>query len=170
MRSAILFAFILAFAGRALALNIVIGGSVGNVSATDFLAVQDTKLNADCQSQCQPATQAIQACNDDDACLCDTATVAAVVACQQCMFTDIIHDNRKMPDPRAGSAPALSAYAAACLASPANVTVPATSLALTLPSNWDGPSALPLNLGETIVAVAAGAVLGVGSIVILCTM
>jgi hypothetical protein len=63
-----------------------------------------------------------------------------------------------------------TAYVAACLASPANVTVPATEVALTLPPKWDGPAALPLNLGETIVYVGVGAVIGVGSIVIICTM
>lgn len=63
-----------------------------------------------------------------------------------------------------------TAYVAACLASPANVTVPATEVALTLPPDWDGPVGEHLNLGETIVYVGVGAVIGVGSIVILCTM
>jgi hypothetical protein len=62
------------------------------------------------------------------------------------------------------------AYVAACKASPANITVPATSVALTLPANWDGPTGKKLNLGETIVYVASGAVIGIGSITILCTM
>jgi hypothetical protein len=170
MRSFFLFAFALVLAGQALALNIVIGGSVGNVTADNFLTVQDSTLTSQCQSSCGPGTAAIQACNADDACLCNNATVTAVTACQQCYFTNIINDNRQMPDPRAGSTPALAAYVAACHASSANVTVPATEVALTLPPTWNGPADEGLNLGETIVYVGVGAVIGVGSIVILCTM
>lgn len=109
-----------------------------------------------------------------------------------------------MPDPRAGSAVALtgaffssnlsklssltdslfvlycvwwtdylmvySAYAAACLASSANVTVPATSVALTLPANWDGPVSLTLNTGQTVVAVIAGTILGGGALMLLSNL
>jgi hypothetical protein len=93
-----------------------------------------------------------------------------------------------MPDPRAGSTPALAgglilctrfgisaltchvAYVTACQAPPTNVTVPATEVALKLPPGWNGPNGKQLNLGETIVYVASGAIIGVGSIVILCTM
>lgn len=92
-----------------------------------------------------------------------------------------------MPDPRAGSTPALAgglmlcvlrvsaltvvvAYVAACRAPPTNVIVPATEVALQLPLGWNGPTGKQLNLGETIVYVASGAIIGVGSIVILCTM
>lgn len=63
-----------------------------------------------------------------------------------------------------------TAYVAACLASPANVTVPATEVALTLPPGWDGPTDEHLNLGETIIYVGVGAMISVGSIVILSTM
>lgn len=63
-----------------------------------------------------------------------------------------------------------TAYVAACLASPANVTVPATEVALTLPPGWDGPAGEHLNLGETIIYVGVGAMISVGSIVVLCTM
>ncbi|KAH8977190.1 hypothetical protein EDB86DRAFT_2863138 [Lactarius hatsudake] len=170
MRSFFIFAFALVLAGQALALNIAIGGSVGNVTADNFLTVQDSTLTNQCQSSCGPANTAIQACNSDDTCLCRNDTVTAITACQQCYFTNIIKDNRQMPDPRAGSTPALAAYVAACKAPPLNVTVPATEVALTLPPGWDGPTGVHLNLGETIVYVGVGAVIGVGSIVILCTM
>jgi hypothetical protein len=63
-----------------------------------------------------------------------------------------------------------TAYVAACQASTANVTVPATEVALTLPPDWDGPTDEHLNLGETIIYVGVGAMISVGSIVILCTM
>jgi hypothetical protein len=63
-----------------------------------------------------------------------------------------------------------TAYVAACKDSPANVTVPATEVALTLPPSWEGPIGEHLNLGETIVYVGFGAVIGIGSIVIICTM
>lgn len=62
------------------------------------------------------------------------------------------------------------AYVAACQASTANVTVPATEVALTLPPSWNGPTGIHLNLGETILYVMTGAVIGVGSIGIICTM
>jgi hypothetical protein len=62
------------------------------------------------------------------------------------------------------------AYVAACQKSPANITVPATEVALTLPPNWDGPTDIHLNLGETILYVMTGAIIGVGSIGIICTM
>jgi hypothetical protein len=49
-----------------------------------------------------------EACNGDDGCLCSNGTVTAIAACQQCYFSTIISENRKMPDPRAGSTPALA--------------------------------------------------------------
>ncbi|KAI0296997.1 hypothetical protein B0F90DRAFT_1811200 [Multifurca ochricompacta] len=168
MRSVALFAFALALAGQAL--NVVIGGSIGNITADNFLTVQDDSLTSQCQSSCGPATTAIKACNGDDTCLCSNNTVTAITSCQQCYFTTIIEENRKVSDPRAGSTPALAAYVAACKAPPVNITVPATEVALTLPSGWDGPTDVGLNLGETIGYVAGGAIIGVGSIVILCTM
>ncbi|KAH9993021.1 hypothetical protein BJV77DRAFT_944654, partial [Russula vinacea] len=154
----------------ALALNIVIGGSVGNITADNFLTVQDSSLTSQCQTDCGPANTAIQACNGDDGCLCSNDTVTAITACQQCYFTTIIQGNRRMPDPRAGSTPALAAYVAACQASSANVTVPATDAVLQLPPGWDGPTGVHLNLGETILYVMTGAIIGVGSLGIICTM
>jgi hypothetical protein len=50
----------------------------------------------------------MEACNGDDGCLCSNDTVTAITACQQCYFTTIIQGNRRMPDPRAGSTPALA--------------------------------------------------------------
>ena len=52
--------------------------------------------------------QFLKACNNDDGCLCSSATVTAVTACQQCFFTTVIQENRKMPEPLAGSTPALA--------------------------------------------------------------
>ncbi|KAI0289636.1 hypothetical protein BC826DRAFT_1030561 [Russula brevipes] len=170
MRPFALFALPLLLAGQALALNISIGGPVGNVTADKFLTVQDDRLTSQCQSSCGPANTAIQACDGNDACLCSNGTVTAITACQQCYFTSIIQDNRKMPDPRAGSTPALAAYVAACLAPPTNITVPATEVALTLPRGWDGPTGVTLNLGETVVYVMTAAILAVGSLTIVCTM
>ncbi|KAI0039524.1 hypothetical protein FA95DRAFT_1566905 [Auriscalpium vulgare] len=146
------------------------GGNLGNITQNEFLSVPDAKLTADCSTQCAPGTQAIQACNNDDSCLCTDATIASVVACQQCMFADLIQDFRKMPDLRAGSVPALSAYGAACNASDVHIVVPPAKLALALPASWNGPTGEPLNLGGTIAYVASGAILSIGSIVILCTM
>jgi len=58
------------------------------------------------------------------------------------------------------------AYVAACQTSPANIT----EVALKLPPSWDGPTGVHLNLGETILYVMTGAIIGVGSLGIICTM
>jgi len=49
-----------------------------------------------------------QNCNGNDFCLCKPATVAAITACQQCMFNDLIARFAQTTDPRAGSATALT--------------------------------------------------------------
>ncbi|GBE87149.1 hypothetical protein SCP_1003960 [Sparassis crispa] len=162
------FTLVAVLAGRALALNITIGGSLGVIPATQFLNVSDATLASDCQTQCAPGFTAIQACTDD-VCLCDMSTVTAVTACEQCMFNDLISKNTVSSDPRAGSATALSAYAAACLAS-VNVTVPTTEITLTLPSDWDGPFGLGLDTAGTVITLIAGILLAGGSLTILNTM
>ncbi|KAI0309897.1 hypothetical protein OF83DRAFT_1179104 [Amylostereum chailletii] len=170
MRATVAFlAFFLALAGRVLALNITIGGDVGMINADRFLTINDTQLNSECGDMCKPGFDAIAACNEDDNCFCDADTVGKVVMCQQCYFTHIIADNRKMPDPRAGSTPALTAYGSACNAS-LNMIIPPTSLALTLPANWDGPAAVELSTGLTVITVLAGGLLGIASIGIVITM
>jgi len=58
--------------------------------------------------------QVLKDCDGDDACLCKNATVTAITACQQCYFTTIIQENRQMPDPRAGSTPALAGALMLC--------------------------------------------------------
>jgi len=168
MRSFFTIALFVALAGRAVALNIVFGGALVNLTASQV--IPNDQIATDCQSSCSLATQAIQACGDtNDACLCSAVTVSALVTCEQCMFTDLINKNQKMPDPRAGSTPALAAYSAACLASQ-NVTIPATSIKLALPSNWDGPFDVVMGLPGTIVTVIVGAGLGVSLIFMLSNM
>ncbi|KDQ54483.1 hypothetical protein JAAARDRAFT_38152 [Jaapia argillacea MUCL 33604] len=170
MHSFFILAFFATLAGRVLALNIAIGGAVGNVNASQFLAIPDPQITADCLTSCTPANTAILNCGDtNDTCLCSSDTVTAITACEQCMFADIINKNVKMPDPRAGSTPALAAYAAACLAS-VNVTIPPASIALALPQNWDGPAGLGLNMPATVVTVAVGAFLGGSAMFLLSTM
>ncbi|KAH9948450.1 hypothetical protein B0H21DRAFT_689975, partial [Amylocystis lapponica] len=152
-----------------LALNITVGGTVGTIPASEFLTVNDAQLMNDCQTQCAPGMSAIQACGDtNDACLCDSATVTSITACEQCMFNDIITLNARVADPRAGSTPALAAYAAACLLS--NITVPATEITLVLPSNWDGPFGLGVGTVGTAITVIVGAMLGSGAIYVVNTM
>jgi len=85
------------------------------------------------------------------------------------MFTELINKNEPMPDPRAGSSPALAAYSAACLASQ-NLTIPPTTIALALPGSWEGPFDAILNLPATIVTVIFGAGLGVSAILLLSNM
>jgi len=163
-------ALFVALAGRAMALNIVTGGPLGNITASQVLAVPSGPLTSACQSSCDPATQAIQTCGDtNDSCLCNNATISALVTCEQCMFTQLINTNQKMPDPRAGSTPLISAYSAACLASQ-NITLPVTSLKLALPASWDGPFDAVMGLPGTIITVIVGAGLGMSAILVLSNM
>jgi hypothetical protein len=84
-----------------------------------------------------------------------------------------------MPEPLAGSTPVLAgasahcepqiapshfilaAYVAAC-----NMTPPPV-MALTLPPNWLGPRDIVLNMGETVVVVGIGGLLGVSALFLL---
>ena len=104
------------------------------------------------------------------------------------MFTILINTNQPMPDPRAGSAPALVgmrtshatlcltvilthriAYSTACLASQ-NITIPAPSTKLILPDSWDGPFDVVMGLPGTIITVMVGAGLAVSAIFLLSNM
>ncbi|KZT03327.1 uncharacterized protein LAESUDRAFT_751737 [Laetiporus sulphureus 93-53] len=156
-------------ASRVLALNITVGGTVGIVPASEFLTVNDTYLTTTCQSQCTSAQTAITSCGTSNSCLCNSTTVTLITSCEQCMFDALIAEDLPMPDPRAGSATALTAYSAACL-SDANVTVPTTEIALTLPSDWDGPFGLHLGIPATIFTLVAATTIGSGAIWVICTM
>jgi hypothetical protein len=167
MRTVFVFALVAAaVAGRASALELQVGGSIGNISATEIFQFVDPST-VPCQTQCTLANTTIVGCQDDN-CLCSTTTVASVVSCEQCMFDQIIAANNPKPNPMAGSAPILNAYASACLT--INVTIPPTSVALTLPANWDGPEDIELGLPATIVTVGIGAFLGGSAILILSNM
>ncbi|ETW79891.1 hypothetical protein HETIRDRAFT_440852 [Heterobasidion irregulare TC 32-1] len=167
MRYAFLLAFFIALAGRVLALEITIGGQ--NITADQFLETSDSTLAADCQEQCSGGKAAIAACNGENTCLCNSTTIGMIVQCEQCFFTDLIAKNIKSPDNKAGLASALTAYSSACN-NTANIVIPATSLALTLPSDWDGPMSIELTTAQTVVAVIAGGVLGVGALFVVNTM
>ena len=62
-----------------------------------------------------------------------------------------------------------AAYAAACSAS-VNVTIAPQSIGFKLPAKWDGPAALPLSLGVTVLAVLFTAFMGVSAIMLLSNM
>jgi len=164
--------FVSMLAGRVAALNITVGGSVGTVPASEFLTLDsaDSIFMTDCQTQCQPGMNAIAACGEtNDSCLCDSATVTNITACEQCMFNDVIAKNARPTDPRAGFTSALTAYAAACLAA-VNVTVPTTEITLTLPADWDGPFGVGMGAAGTAFTLIAGLLLGTGSIYVINTM
>ncbi|EGN94857.1 hypothetical protein SERLA73DRAFT_187938 [Serpula lacrymans var. lacrymans S7.3] len=168
MHSFFCFTFLLLLAGRVLSLSIEIAGFSGNISANQFLNVSDTSVLAACQTQCNNGTTAINNCGTNDTCLCDTATIAAITNCQQCMFDDLIANFAVSSDPRVGSTPALTAYVAAC--SSAGITVPATSVALTLPADWDGPFGVHASVAGTALTVIVGLAMGTSAIAMLCTM
>ncbi|KAH7882136.1 P-loop containing nucleoside triphosphate hydrolase protein [Phlebopus sp. FC_14] len=157
MRFIISVASFLLLAGQAIALSIDVGGSLGNISATEFL---------NCQTPCNNATTLINNCGNNDQCVCDPSTVSAITSCQQCMFNDLIDKFAQSSDPRAGSTTALTAYAAACLAS-VNITIPTSFITLELPSNWDGPFGLGLGVPATVLTVAVGVLLGGGGLLLL---
>jgi len=166
-----LLAFLVVFAGRAIALNISIAGMMGNLTASQFLSISDQELVSDCQTQCQAGVTAIQNCGDNDnTCLCSNDTVAAITACQQCWFTDLIHQNRESSDPRAGSTAALQAYVAACADPSVNITVSAKEIALAIPADWDGPLGVGLGTAATVITAIAAAALGTGAIFVVSTM
>ncbi|KIK39811.1 hypothetical protein CY34DRAFT_807817 [Suillus luteus UH-Slu-Lm8-n1] len=162
------FVSVLLLAGQALSLSITVGGSVGTVDATQFLNVTDAYLLTDCQTQCSNANAQITTCAANDSCLCASDTITAITSCEQCMFTDLIAKSTTSADPRAGSTAALTAYASAC--STAGFTVPSSLVALSVPSNWDGPLGVSLGKVSTILVVAITAVLGSGSIFLLSNM
>jgi hypothetical protein len=62
-----------------------------------------------------------------------------------------------------------TAYAGACAAS-VNVTLDPLSIRLTLPKKWDGPAALPLSTGVTVLALLFGVIFGGGAILVLSNM
>ncbi|KAG1734684.1 uncharacterized protein EDB91DRAFT_1250804 [Suillus paluster] len=168
MRTCLAFASSLLLAGQVLSLSIAVGGSVGTIDATQFLNVTDTYLLTDCQNPCSSATAQIANCTTNDSCLCSSSTVMAITSCEQCMFNDLIAKFATSTDPRAGSSAALTAYAAAC--SSVGFTVPSSSVALSLPSSWDGPFGVSLGTLSTVSIVGVGAILGAGSLLLLSNM
>jgi len=165
----LLFFACFALAGRVLALNISVSGIPGNITADQFLMQSDMMLSNQCTSQCAPGMSAVQGCQGDNTCLCSNTTVSAVRDCQECYFTNIVNDNRKMPNLLAGSAPALSAYSAACTADQ-NITVAPALIALSVPDGWEGPVAMHLSTGATIIYLISCIAIGASLITVICTM
>ncbi|KIJ18206.1 hypothetical protein PAXINDRAFT_167461 [Paxillus involutus ATCC 200175] len=169
MRSIICLVSSILLAGQALALTVDVGGTLGNVTANDFLNVTDTYLLNDCQTQCNNATAMINNCGTSDQCLCGPSTVAAITSCQQCMFNDLVAKFAESTDPRAGSATALTAYATACSTS-VNVTIPTSFVTLEVAPNWDGPVGVHLGVPAMVLTVAAATLLGGSALMLLSNM
>ncbi|KAM5530852.1 hypothetical protein V8D89_015496 [Ganoderma adspersum] len=163
---ALLVAILAFFAGHVLAeLNITIAGR--NITAAAFLGSQDpVRTQAECAGNCTMAQNVVDACNGDNACLCNGTTTTPIVACEQCMFTQLIAQNRRPTDDLAGQTSSLLAYKAAC--TNANQTV--DTLVLTLPPDWDGPFGQGLTIGTTVIAVGSAFILGLFSIGIVNSM
>ena len=53
-------------------------------------------------SCCEARSTVTQSCGSNDTCVC-TSPAQAVLACEQCMFTELIKENRPMPDVLAGN-------------------------------------------------------------------
>ncbi|GJE88960.1 hypothetical protein PsYK624_050480 [Phanerochaete sordida] len=167
----------------ALSLNIsIMAGGLTVIPASQFLNTKDATLLSDCNSSCGPAQTTITACTDEDtACLCSNTTVAAVYSCEECMFTQLIKDNRAMPDVLAGNQVALTAYLTACQSVnttvngqmtmiPANFTYPKNLTALTLPTDWNGPAGSDLSVAATAITLIAALIVAGGAFSVVNTM
>ncbi|KAI0742769.1 hypothetical protein C8Q80DRAFT_1273380 [Daedaleopsis nitida] len=169
-----LVAFFALLAGKVAALDINIttfDKSTRIVQATDFLSsnISDV-VRSDCNAECQPGVNAINACGTDNSCLCNTTTtIPLVVSCEECMFEKLIARFKKPDDPLAGQTNALTAYMTSCN-NATNSTLDSKLFALHVPDNWDGPFGQGLNLPTTIVAVIFTTIFGGGLISVLCTM
>ncbi|KAK0189717.1 hypothetical protein F5146DRAFT_1052230 [Armillaria mellea] len=124
---------------------------------------------ASCTSSAQAATPSPDGTPDPaSGCLCADTTVAALLSCEQCIYTAQIAANVPRSDPRAGSQPLLAAYSGACTAAGIVLTAPQTALAL--PANWDGPAGLHLSVVGTVFTVMAATGMGVGAMWILSNL
>ncbi|KAH8110047.1 hypothetical protein DFH11DRAFT_828383 [Phellopilus nigrolimitatus] len=168
-RSLLVSALALAFAGRVMALQIALGSPLGNITATQMLAVPAGPYVDACASMCNPVNSTIASCGDaNDACVCTNDVAAQLVQCEQCMLNSLVALNMKQPDPRVGTNVGLTAFATACTASLGLTLSPAPMLAIA--AGWDGPTDIVLNLGATVVVVGFGAVLGSSALFMLSSI
>ncbi|KAI5990458.1 hypothetical protein EDD15DRAFT_2280362, partial [Pisolithus albus] len=168
-------------------LTIDVGGSVGNVSAADFLDVPDTHLLVACQDPCRNATILIQVrtppillnlhstTSTYIELLVPTTSASAVPFAESTgsprwislgtnwsVFETVTSRDVLTNQP-------ISAYGTACSSS-VNVTIPSQIITLQVPPNWDGPYLVVLSLPATAVVVAAGALLGGSALLLLSNM
>ncbi|KAF8064109.1 P-loop containing nucleoside triphosphate hydrolase protein [Lyophyllum atratum] len=163
MFSFVSFVLIFALVSRGMAFNITVGKQV--LTTSQMLDVPKSVVKTACATNCTTASSLLQSCSDDARCLCKTETVAALLNCEQCMFTKLVEVNQKL-DFRVGSASVLSAYAATCKKE-ANITLAANQTSLKLPSTWDGPFVAILPVGGAVVAVITAGFLGISAIFLL---
>ncbi|KAF8885660.1 hypothetical protein BD779DRAFT_667201 [Infundibulicybe gibba] len=158
---------LIVLAGQALAaFNVTFGSST--LLPAQMLDISDQQLSTFCQNNCTSAGQKFELCQDDAGCLCSQDTVSAFLACEQCMFTKLIVDNKPILDPKAGSTPLLAAYATACNAT--GHKSPSDTAALVLPPTWDGPFVAILPVGGAAVTVIVGVALGISALFLLSNM
>ncbi|KAL4259279.1 Extracellular membrane protein CFEM domain-containing protein [Pleurotus pulmonarius] len=161
------FALVVCLAGRALAaFNITVGTT--ELATKDIIA-PSTAIPGLCSQNCTVAQNMLIGCADDASCLCGTDTLGNLTQCEQCIFTELIRENKPMADFRAGSNVLLGAYRTACNAS-TKTAPPADTLILTLPSDWDGPFVSVLPVGVAIIYVLFGGFFGISGILLLCNM
>jgi len=158
---------VFAFAGRALALNIVVAG-VGNLTASQFLQFPTGPYTQPCSPFCNSAVADVTACGDtNDACLCSTNTTTDILDCEQCMFNQLVQMNMKQPSPLVGNNVVVGDYATACNSSLG--TMPKMAL-VTPPEAKDLPTDIILDLPSTVVVVGFGAFLGFSALYLLCSI
>ncbi|PPQ90296.1 hypothetical protein CVT25_013121 [Psilocybe cyanescens] len=163
----VLFTFLALFASQVLAaFNVTSGKSV--LTTDQMLAIPDSPVKTACASTCNVATTNLANCNDDVTCLCSNATVDSFVGCESCMLNYLITVNKPAPDPRAGSNPVVTGYAANCKA--AGIVLAANQSALSLPDNWEGPFVAVLPTAGAAITVVVGAALGISALLILSNL
>ncbi|KAF8524363.1 hypothetical protein BU17DRAFT_63352 [Hysterangium stoloniferum] len=146
------------------AVGLLAGSVMGNANftvGTNFTASQLVDFSAN-----PGFVEGLNACGPNDLCICTNETGKALFDCEQCLFTAVIEQNLKVPSPLIGSQPALGAFTLGC----ASVNITVEPHKLVIPPSWDGPESNQLGLGATVVAVAAGAILGAGSLYVLASI
>ncbi|KAJ3856062.1 hypothetical protein EV368DRAFT_79058 [Lentinula lateritia] len=188
LSSALYLLMLLASQVTAFTFNISVPFLPQTLSAAQLLP-NFTGAIATCAANCSNVQTELSGCQDDASCLCATQLVSDLRNCEQCMYEALIAANAPLPDPKAGSTPVLVGeslifftlvfrepnqwichlgYQAACAAF--NITLNTTQVALVLPTNWDGPFGLGLDLVGTVFTVGAGFILGTSSLLLLSNL
>ena len=74
-----------------------------NITSSQMLEIPTGDYTETCSSTCSPLNTTIINCAENTTCVCADTVVTQLVACEQCMFNDLVKQNERAPDPRVGS-------------------------------------------------------------------